>query len=155
MNSTKLVNWRMLAACVLACLHAAAIDAYSAETGIQLNGVQIRLDADTGAIVKIAHPDVGTILEASSDKASLLELAYPLAEFEPLRLASRFSRARIEADDQGVTINYDRLGSSRKALDQRSNVSAAVTLRAAEDGESVIFVCRIHNRSDQPVPQVL
>jgi hypothetical protein len=155
MRSTTLVNGRMFTVCVLIYLQAAAIDAYPAETSVRLNGIDIGLDADTGAIVRIAYPGVGTILEASSDKAGLLELAYPLAEFEPLRLASRFSKARIKADDQGVTIDYDRLGSSRKAFDQRSNVSATVTLKAADDGKSVVFSCRIHNRSDQPVPQAL
>ena len=155
MKSTTLVNWRMFAVCALVCLHTAVIDTYSAETSLQLNGIEIRLDTDTGAIVRIAYPGVGTILEASGDKAGLIELAYPLPEFEPLRLASRFSEARIEANDQKVTIHYDRLGPSRKAFNHRSDVSATVTLKAADDGKSVIFSCRVHNRSDQPVPQVL
>jgi len=155
MKSTLFANWRMLPVCVLACLHVAVIDAYTAEISVQLNGIDIGLDAETGAIARIAYPGVGTMLEASSDKASLIELAYPLPEFEPLRLASRFSKARIEANDQEVAIHYDRLGSSRRAFFQRSNVSATVTLNAADDGKSVIFTCRLHNRSDQPVPQVL
>lgn len=155
MNSAELLNRRVFAVCASICLHAAAIDAYSAERSVQLNGIEIGLDAHTGAIVRIAYPGVGKILEASSDKAGLLEAAYPLPEFEPLRLASRFSKAGIEANDQEVTISYERLGSSREAFDRRSDVSATVTLKAADDGKSVIFTCRIHNRSDQPVPQVL
>ena len=144
-----------LAWCVSAGVLLVATHSVLAATTVQLNGVEIELDSKTGAIVRLAHPDVGTILDASDGGAGLIEAAYPLPEFEPLRLASRFSAARIETTEREVTIHYERLGSSRAAFNERANVSATVTLTAADDGKSVIFTCHLHNRSDRPVPQVL
>ncbi|MBN1492322.1 MAG: hypothetical protein JXA69_20580 [Phycisphaerae bacterium] len=144
-----------LALCVSAGVTFVAAAPALGATNVRLNGTEIELDANTGAIVRMTHPDVGTLLDASEGNAGLLELAYPLPEFEPLRLASRFSTARIEVNEHEVTIHYERLGSSRTAFNERANFSATVKLAAADDGKSVIFTCRIENRSEQPIPQML
>src|SRR5262245_36476535 len=62
---------------------------------IKPNGLTIGIDEETGSILYLAHPDVGVILQVNPQAASLLDVAYPVNAFVPLRLASRFSKARI------------------------------------------------------------
>jgi len=67
---------------------------------VVLNDLELTIDADTGSILKMAYPGVGTLLESSPDKASIVDMAYPVEKFEPLRLSSRFSRGvRIDKKD--------------------------------------------------------
>lgn len=120
-----------------------------------LNGLQLTLDADTGSILKMTYPGPGTMLESSPDNATLLDAAYPIKQFAPLRLASRFSTgARIEKTDDEVIISYDRLGTSRK-FDVPGKVSAVVRLKAAPDKRSVLMSCNIENQSETPIRQVI
>ena len=96
------------------------------------------------------------MLRTTPEYASILDLAYPVPQFEPLRLASRFSAGTqiTKAADQ-VTIHWDRLGASRTAFAVPGGVSATVTLKAAADKKSVIMACRIENHSGNAVRQVL
>jgi len=120
-----------------------------------LNGLSIRIDASTGAILRFAYPGPGVLLEAPPERAGLVDLAYPLDDFEPLRLAPRFSSgARITVAPQRVTIAWDAIGPSRKrAID--GHVSGRVEIEAADDGRSVLLRCQIDNQSPRPVRQVL
>src|SRR5437870_4418820 len=62
-----------------------------------LCGLKITLDQETGSILELNYPGPGRILQTIPERSSLVDLAYPITEFEPLRLATRFSRgARIE-----------------------------------------------------------
>lgn len=121
-----------------------------------LNGLEITLDRQTGSILRLKHAGPGVILETTAGAATLIDLAYPIPQFEPLRLASRFSTgARIsEAADQ-VTVRWDKLGPSRALPQVSGRVSATVTLKAAPGGKSVIFACQVENQSDTAVRQVL
>lgn len=123
----------------------------------KLNGLEIGVDETNGAIVRLAYPDVGTILESSAESAGLLDVAYPIKPFVPLRLGSRYSKAQItKADDGGITIVWSPLGASRTNFPMpKGNVEAHVTLRAADDRRSVILTCVIENKSDALVPQIL
>jgi hypothetical protein len=122
-----------------------------------MNGFQIGINEGNGGIVKLAYPGVGTILEASPESAGLLDVAYPVKEFVPLRLATRYSKATITREGDGVTIRWSPLGPSRlKApLPSGGAVGAEVTIRPADDKRSVILRCRIENQSTAHVPQVL
>lgn len=122
----------------------------------RLNGVDLWFDQQTGALVRLSSPSTGVVLEAGSDKSGLIDLAYPIDEFSPLRLASRFSKAQIIPHDQGLSIVYQSLGASRQNFHlPKGGVRAEVSVRAAEDGRSIVFSCRLENHSQAPVPQIL
>jgi hypothetical protein len=121
-----------------------------------INGLEFVLDKETGSILRLSHPGVGMILDATPDAASVLDLAYPVKEFEPLRLASRFSHgAKIAKIGDRLSIHWDQLGASRSFVDVPGRVAATVTLTAAADGRSVIMTCQIENHSNHAIPQVL
>ncbi|NUN98161.1 MAG: hypothetical protein HUU16_18515, partial [Candidatus Omnitrophica bacterium] len=120
-----------------------------------LNGLAISLDRETGGVTHLQYEGVETFLKASKERAGLLDLAFPIPEFEPLRLATRFSTgASVEISGQSVVIAWEKLGSSR-AFALPGSVSATVEVRAATDGRSVILTANIHNRSSLPIRQVM
>ncbi len=126
------------------------------ETRAALNGLEIVLDGDTGAIRRLSCPGPGTLLDAERAEAGLVNVAYPVPEFEPLRLAARDgARASIRRTDREVVIEIPSLAPSRPGMPVRGSVSAVVTLRADPDGRSVVATCEIENRSDRSVRQVV
>ena len=84
-----------------------------------LNGLKLTFDETTGNLLAVSYGSgVGEVatefLSSSAEAGSLLDLAYPIAAFEPLRLASRFSKgARIEVKPDSVTVFWEALGPSR------------------------------------------
>jgi len=123
---------------------------------VTLHKTEIELDARTGSLLRMSHPGPGTVLETTPEHASLIDLAYPIEAFEPLRLASRYSReAKIAQSAGQVSVHWDRLGPSRSAFNLPGHVSATVTLKAAPDGESIVMTCRVENHSPHRVRQVL
>lgn len=120
-----------------------------------LNGLQIGIDASSGNITKLAYPGAGTLLDTTSQKARMLDVAFPLADFEPFRLSSRYSTgAKIEQSDGAVTISWDRLGGSRP-FEFPGKVSAVVKILADADGKSVVMKCTLRNETQQALQQVL
>jgi len=123
---------------------------------VTLHKIEIELDGRTGSLLRMRHPGPGTVVHTTAEHASLLDLAYPIEAFEPLRLASRYSReAKIAQSAGQVSVHWDRLGPSRSAFDLPGHVSATVTLKAAPDGESIVMACRVENHSPNRVRQVL
>lgn len=122
-----------------------------------LNGLQIEFDSASGGIVHMSYPGPGTLLEAEPGDASLIDVAHPVPEFDPLRLASRFSTgARIDVAPGCVTVVWPRLGASREKWNTSDGaVSATVRLRAMPDGRSILMTCEVDNQSSRPVRQVL
>src|SRR6185295_9051685 len=57
-----------------------------------LNGLEFIFDAQTGSILHMSYPATGIMLQTTADSAGIVELAFPVKEFEPLRLASRYSK---------------------------------------------------------------
>ena len=53
---------------------------------IKLNGREIGIDEKNGGIVSLRYPGVGEILATEPDAAGLLDLAFPLASYVPMRL---------------------------------------------------------------------
>jgi len=143
----------------LSCIPLMLSMSWAVETGVYrtlLNGLDVGVDEQTGSLVYLFYPATGAILEAAPEKAGLIDLAYPVDSFTPMRLASRFSRAHIAKEGNGIVITWDSLGPSRRNfMLPTGKVSAQVTIRAAEDGRSVILACRIENKSAAPVPQIL
>jgi hypothetical protein len=120
-----------------------------------LNQLTIDIDAKSGCILKLSYPGAGTILETTPEKAGLLDMAYPLADFEPFRLGSHYSTAaKVEQTKDAVTITWDKLGGSR-SFPFPGKVAAVVKLSADPDGRSVTLKCTIRNQSQRAVPQVL
>ena len=150
-----------MAKCVvwLGCLLLLQAAARAQERGVyraRLNGLELGVDEENGGLVCLRYAATGAILAASGESSGLLEIAYPNEAFAPLRLASRFSHARVQETSSGVTITWDDLRPSRsKVALPVGKVQAEVTIRAAEDGRSVLLSCRIENRSALSIPQVL
>ena len=121
-----------------------------------LNGLEIGVDKATGSIVRLACAPTGVMLQAQPGSAGVLDLAYPIPQFVPLRLASRYSGARILSEPKALTIIWDKLGPSRDSLQMpEGNVSAQVKIMAADDGRSVVMTCKIENKSKAQISQVL
>lgn len=149
-------SWLVFALIVAALLSTATAKAQGVPYKTRLNGVELWLDRQTGTLEYLSSRYTGTILNATRKESGMVDLAYPIPEFTPLRLASRFSHARVVPQSNGVRIIYSSLGSSRKTFPlPPGRVTAEVTVRAADDGKSVIFSCRIENHSQASVPQVL
>jgi hypothetical protein len=121
-----------------------------------LNGLSFGINEQTGNIVSISYPATGMILDVPQESAGLLDLAYPSEAFPTLRLASRFSTARLIKEPNALTIVWDQLGASHTNISlPDGKVRAEVKLRAAADGKSVILTCRIENHSEAAIPQIL
>lgn len=125
-------------------------------TRVTLNGLDIAFDSATGAILRLDYPGPGTLLDADAAEAGLVDVAYPLEQFEPLRLAARHSRgAVIEVNPDRVVIRLARLGSSRDHFPSEGDVASTVTMLADPDGRSLILSCSIENHSTRAVRQVI
>jgi hypothetical protein len=131
-------------------------DAAEPEIRAVLNGLELVLDGSTGAIRKLSFPGPGTLLDADGGESGLVDVAYPVPEFEPLRLAARHgSRASIRKTEREVVISIPSLAPSRPGMPVKGRVSAVVAFRADPDGRSVITSCEIENRSERPVRQIV
>jgi hypothetical protein len=134
---------------VMQSLHAA--DAES----ISLNGLEIAIDPGTGGLLRLKYPGPGAMLETTAADAGLVELAYPIEQFEPLRLAPRYSHdAQVNAAEGLVTIHWPRLGGSRP-FEFEGEVAATVRLQATPDGRSIVMTCEVENKTPRPIPQVI
>lgn len=121
-----------------------------------LNGLRFEFDASSGAILKMSHAATGTILHTSRDSAGLVDMAFPLPEFEPLRMASRYSKnAKIITSENSVTIHWDELGASRTFPKYSGKISATVILKADPDGQVVTLSCKVKNGTDKSIPQII
>ena len=135
----------------VAAIAAHVVGAETTDVSAKLNGLDIVLDGRTGAIRRLEFPGPGTFLEADSAEAGLVDAAYPIEQFEPLRLSARYSSgASIEKTADCVLIRIPHLGGSRPNFALEGDVSATVTLRADADGRSVIFSCEMANNSNRP-----
>jgi hypothetical protein len=133
----------------------ASLVAADREASVEIQGIRMIFDSQTGCILKMYYPGPGAMIDASGGLSGMVDVAYPLKEFEPFRLASRFSKdARIEKSAQRVTISWERLGGSRE-FSFSGKVSAVVTIEAAPDGKSIRFACEIDNQTDRPIPQII
>lgn len=150
---------RCLLAVGLAALCLSSISASSAadsDVVATLNGLKITLDGGSGAIRRLEYPGPGTLVDAEPAEAGLVDAAYPIPQFEPLRLAARHSHgARIEKCGDRVVVRIAKLGPSRGNFHVEGDVAATVTLRADPDGRSVVLSCELENRSSRPVRQVV
>lgn len=125
-------------------------------TEVTLNRLKISLNTQTGCIIRLDYPGPGRILETKQEMGGIIDVAYPIPEFEPLRLASRFSAGvQIEKLDSSVVLTWDNLGASRSYFNLTGKVSAKVWISAMPDGRSISMKCQIQNHSDLPVVQVL
>lgn len=122
---------------------------------VELNGTSFTFDGRTGSIVKLQRPGPGTMIDVPAERASLIDVAYPVPEFEPLRRASRYTDGvQIEKGDGRVTLTWDDLGLSR-SFKFPGKVAARVELREGDDGQTVLMNCTVENKSKIPVRQVL
>ncbi|MHC4124389.1 MAG: hypothetical protein ACYSSI_12510, partial [Planctomycetota bacterium] len=121
-----------------------------------LNGLSISVDEQTGCLLELSYPSTGVILKAKPDSGGLLDVAYPVEAYIPLRLATRFSKARLVQEKDGLRIVWDQLGPSRTHVSMpEGKVKAEVKLRAAPDEKSVILTCTIENHSQAQISQIL
>lgn len=153
--------WMVVAAWIawmasVSCASDTNVSLPTAVTRATLNGLEITLDSATGAILRLDYPGPGNLVCADATEAGLVDVAYPLEQFEPLRLAARHSRdAAIEVNPDRVVIRLKRLGPSRDVFPTEGDVAATVTLLADPDGRSLILSCTIENHSARAVRQVI
>lgn len=120
-----------------------------------LNELHFVIDKASGNILSLSSPKVGTFLEASPERGSIIDLAFPIKEFQPLRLAARYSKdVKIDVEKESVTLFWEALGASRP-LPISGKVSAVIRFAAAADGESVIMSCTIKNQTTDSIRQVM
>jgi hypothetical protein len=121
-----------------------------------LNGLEFVFDKQSGSILSMSYPATGVMLHTMRDSAGIVDVAYPVKEFEPLRLASRYSKNAEISEGKGmVTIHWPELGASRSFVKYEGKVSATVTFKEEPDGKTISLSCTIENHSDHPVPQVI
>lgn len=123
---------------------------------INLNGHKLVLDDLTGGILCLQEKEGAVLIDTCSEHSSMIDLACPLPNYGPLRLASRFSKtANIDVRDHCVHISYDALSPSRQDLNYTGRVSALIKISEHSDGQSLIFEAEIDNQSNYEIPQVL
>lgn len=123
---------------------------------VNANGLEICIDRRNGGITRISHPATGMLLNIDPERAGLVDLAYPVEAFYPLRLSSKFSKADVEKWGKGVKITWNALLPNRQhVLLPDGGVRAEVYIYPSEDESSVIMICRIENKSENPIPQVM
>lgn len=121
-----------------------------------LNNNEIVFDAHTGGILCLKTSNGVKIIDTDRETAGLIDLAYPLDNFGPLRLATPYSKIKsIDINENNVIIDYSSLGPSRKDAGYQGDVSAKIILTAHEDGKSVVFEAQVENHTDKLVPQIL
>jgi len=132
------------------------VKAYCGVYQTTLNGLSISVDEQTGCLLELSYPSTGMILQAKPDSGGLLDIAYPVDGFQPIRLASRFSNAKLTKGENEVTIFYEKLGPSRTHVSlPEGNVKARVKIKAADDSRSVIMTCEIWNNTNNKIGQIL
>ncbi|MCE5266561.1 MAG: DUF6259 domain-containing protein [Planctomycetaceae bacterium] len=156
MRFVHLSTSSLLAVCLVAMSLQVVTAAETSSTIATLNGLQFTLDNSTGAIRKLSYPGPGTLLDADAAEAGLVDVAYPLEEFEPMRLSARHSSgAVIDVKADRIVIRIKKLGPSRTNFKLQGEVAATVTLRADPDGRSVVMSCEVENRSPRPLRQIV
>ena len=114
---------------------------------ITLNGLECTLDEQSGALLRLAHMAIGTILETLPAKASLINITYPGKVLEPKGSIARLSRSR-----DGVEVSWEDFGGP---LPDGGRIGATVTFKAAPDRQSVIVCCHVRNGGPGTISQVL
>jgi len=129
----------------------------SLAASVVLNGLKIEIDDDTGTLLRLSHPSTGVVLDASTERSSILTVSAPAPGFTALQLEPRLSRATISQAKDAVTLTWDALQPNRSPKRGTSGgaVRAEVTFRAAPDGKSVILRAQIRNQSQLEVSQIL
>ena len=122
---------------------------------VHLNDLAIGLDSQTGAIRKLDYPGPGTLLDADAGEAGLVDAAYPLDAFEPLRLAARHGHGAVFEKSTDRVVIRTKLGPSRPQFPVDGEVEATVVLRADADKRSIALACEIENRSRRALRQVI
>jgi hypothetical protein len=140
----------------LCCLLRLSAGDVSKNQEAELNGLHLVIDGNTGCILKMDYPGVGSLLEAKPGLAGMIDLAYPIPDFEVLRVASRYSHGvKITVTSDSVVIYWDKLGMSRSNFAVEGKVSAVVKLVAASDRQSVLMSAEVFNQSEHDVRQVI
>lgn len=145
-------------ATAILCLIASGFRADAAENRVakDLNGTHFEFDKASGVLLQLCTAELGCILRSTPERGGLIDLAYPIPAFGPLRLEARRSRAKVIAEKDSVTVIYQRLGASRSHVQMpEGSVSATVTFKAADDGRSVIVQCAVENKSQNAIVQTL
>ncbi len=121
-----------------------------------LNGSRLVFSRTNGVLLSLTEPEGNRLIDTVPALGGLIDLACPLKEFGPFRLAARFSRGcKFEVNATAITVRYPRLGGSRTDVDWNGRVAAAVTISAHEDGRSLVFEAEVENHSLIHLPQIL
>ncbi len=117
----------------------------------RINGFTVGLDPVHGTLRSLVHDTLGTLVDASSDRARLISAHFPIGIYFPLSLEAGASEAAFDEVDGGVRIRWARLVPSRDEADlmveSLGRVGAIVGITPALDGRSLRFTADIGNDS--------
>jgi len=126
-----------------------------------LNKTTFRFDEETGALLFLGSDLSGDLIRKGS---GIVDIAWPVPlDYENLRLSADGkvrdgTKPEITVSENEITVFWQRLSSNTDmphfdCMD--GGVSALVTYRALEDGQSIAMSCKVTNHSETAVRQVL
>ena len=129
-----------------------------------LNGVNLVFSEETGILTRMGSKRSGDIIKKG---AGIIDVAWPLKEdgykFEALRASADGkmkdgTKPVFDISESEVSVSWERLATNTvmphyDSLD--GGISATVSFKADEDGQSLIMSCSVTNNSDTQVRQVL
>ncbi len=121
-----------------------------------LGGIQLHINTDTGGIVKIINIETDSVyLDCDKENAGPIDMALPLADFEPFRIGSKYgSKPQINCEENKLSIYWDNVAGNLGDFQLDGTVAVTVNIFAAEDN-SVILNAKVKNNTCEPIKQVL
>ncbi|HIS70156.1 MAG TPA: hypothetical protein IAA58_12425 [Candidatus Gallacutalibacter stercoravium] len=129
-------------------------------THYTINGTTLTFARDTGALTALSNPACGRLVRGGR---GLIDVAWPVKlRYEILRAdpcgKHKPCPPEIEGDERGVTLTWQALPMNTvmpQLPELEGGVWAQVRITPWEDGKSLCLSCRVENRSQTPVRQVL
>ncbi|MDB5237978.1 MAG: hypothetical protein JWM46_248 [Candidatus Kaiserbacteria bacterium] len=127
-----------------------------------LNNFTISVDTETGALLRITHPNFGVILDSTKDKAGLFTLSYPIKEFIPLQFEPQFSTLTLIQEETsnglpGFKLVWNSLKPNRDDLSLKSaDIKVVVEITEAPGNPyGILFKAWVINNAGGPLYQML
>ena len=126
-----------------------------------LNKTIFGFDEETGALLFLGNELSGDFIRKGS---GIIDIAWPVPlDYENLRLSADGkmrdgTKPEITVSEKEITVFWQRLPSNTDMpcfSCMEGGVSALVTFRALEDGQSIAMSCKVTNHSETAVRQVL
>ena len=119
------------------------------------NSCEYYIDTLSGCFTGIKNPNGTWVLSQKPENASMINVALPLAIFEPFRMGSTGTKnVIINEYEDSLVLSWNNLNGSRD-FETEGNILTKVTIIEADDNLSVIMKAKISNNTDSIVPQIV